>query len=621
MFTPDKFQVDAVNDLKKGSNVLVVAPTGSGKTYIAEKSIDYYLSKQKNVFYTTPIKALSNQKYNDFNRQGIRTGLLTGDRSIDKDSELVIATTEILRNMIFSKDSKLNDTGLIILDEVHYLADKERGTTWEEILIHANKDIKFLALSATINNKNEFLEWIVSLRGITSLIHSSTRPIPLEISLIASTKSSKDLKIIKSTKDKKNKNIFKIEKKNSQFNKPSLREQAIYLNSRHLLPVIFFYFSRERVESSARQLSNNFKLIENRNEIKDKYDEVFDDLTTEELALLNLDEHMWMWSRGVGYHHAGLAPIVKEFVEYLFLNKYIKFLFATETLALGINMPAKAIFIDRLHKYDGIKTRPITQSEFLQLSGRAGRRGIDDKGYAFLSYERSINKDWYSNLFTLKSSNLNSAFSVSYSSILSLLNIYSMEESIELLEKSFFAYQNMFKTEKLEELFKGKHNVLKDLGFIDSIKGKVLKETYRDNLIAAIHLYHTINNQDIEMKLMYVSSGISNEKLEFTLKDEFNHLFNKFYSSLEKVNKIEYSHGIKKPTQINLSWFSVFYEYMKSGNIEYVINEFNLNIGDFIKVAKEASEISKKLSIIYKDDSFEDINKIFDNNLIQKTMS
>ncbi len=621
MFTPDKFQVDAVNDVKNGNNVLVVAPTGSGKTYIAEKSIDHYLSKQRNVFYTTPIKALSNQKYNDFNRQGIKAGLLTGDRSIDKEAELVIATTEILRNMIFSKDRKLNNTGLIILDEVHYLADKERGTTWEEILIHANKEIKFLSLSATINNKNEFLDWIVSLRGTTSLIHSTTRPVPLEISIIASSKSDKDLKIIKSTKDKKNKNIFKIEKKNSLLKKPSLSEQAFYLNSRNLFPVIFFYFSRERVESSARQLSNSFKLIENRNEIKTKYEDVFGDLTTEELSLLNLDEHMWMWSRGVGYHHAGLAPIVKEFVEYLFLNKHIKFLFATETLALGINMPAKAIFIDRLHKYDGIKTRPITQSEFLQLSGRAGRRGIDDKGYAFLSYDRSINKDWYSNLFTLKSSNLNSAFSVSYSSILSLLNIYSTEESIELLQKSFFAYQNMFKTEKLEELFKGKHNVLNELGFINSIKGKVLSETYRDNLIPAIHLYHTVKDQSIEMKLMYVSSGISNEKLEFTLKDEFNHLFNKFYSSAEQVNKIEYTNGIKKHTQINLSWFSVFYEYMKSENIEYVINKFNINIGDFIKVAKEASEISKKLSVIYQDDNFEEINNIFNNNLIQKTMS
>ncbi len=621
MFTPDKFQVDAVKDVKNGNNVLVVAPTGSGKTYIAEKSIDHYLSKQRNVFYTTPIKALSNQKYNDFNNQGIRTGLLTGDRSIDKNAELVIATTEILRNMIFSKDNKLNSTGLIILDEVHYLADKERGTTWEEILIHANKDIKFLSLSATINNKNEFLDWLVSLRGTTSLIHSSSRPIPLEISLVASSKSSRELKIIKSTKDKKNRKIFKFEKKNSQFSKPSLKEQASYLNSRNLLPVIFFYFSRERVESSARQLSNSFKLIENRHEIKKKYLEVFGDLTNEELTLLNLDEHLWMWSRGVGFHHAGLAPIVKEFVEYLFLNKYIKFLFATETLALGINMPAKAIFIDRLHKFDGIKTRPITQSEFLQLSGRAGRRGIDDKGYAFLSYDRSINKDWYGNLFTLKSSNLHSAFSVGYSSILSLLNIYSIEESVELLEKSFFAYQNMFKTEKLEELFFARHNVLKELDFINTIKGKVLKETYRDNLIPAIHLYHTSKSQDVETKLMYVSSGISNEKIDFTFKDEFNHLFSKFYSSTEQLNKFEYSFGIKKLTQINLSWFSVFYEYMKSGNIEYVINKFNLNIGDFIKVAKEASEISKKLMVIYEDNSFEEINKIFDNNLIQKTMS
>ena len=621
MFTPDKFQVDAVNDVKNGNNVLVVAPTGSGKTYIAEKSIDHYLSKQKNVFYTTPIKALSNQKYNDFNRQGIRAGLLTGDRSIDKEAELVIATTEILRNMIFSKDRKLNDTGLIILDEVHYLADKERGATWEEILIHANKDIKFLSLSATINNKNEFLEWLVSLRGTTSLIHTTTRPIPLEISIVATSKSSKDLKIIKSTKDKKNKNIFKIEKKNSLLKKPSLSEQAYYLNSRNLFPVIFFYFSRERVESSARQLSNSFKLIENRNEIKTKYEEIFGDLTTEEISLLNLDEHMWMWSRGVAYHHAGLAPIVKEFIEYLFLNKYIMYLFATETLALGINMPAKSIFIDRLHKYDGIKTRPITQSEFLQLSGRAGRRGIDVKGHAFLSYDKNINREWYGNLFKLKPNDLISAFSVSYCSILSLLNIYSVEESIELLQKSFFAYQNMFKTEKLEQIFLGKYEVLKALNFIDTIKGQILNETYRDNLMPAIHLYHSTEVKNIEMKLMYVSSGISNEKIEFTLKDKFNDLSTKFYSTLELINKIESSNSIKIPMKLNLSWFSVLHEYMKSENIEYVINKFNLNIGDFIKVAKEASEISKKLSLIYQDDSFEEIYKIFENNLIQKTMT
>ena len=621
MFIADDFQIEAINDIKSNNNVLVVAPTGSGKTYIAEKSIEHYLSKQKNVFYTTPIKALSNQKFNDFNRDGISTGLLTGDRTINKDSELVVATTEILRNMIFSNDEKLENTGLIILDEVHYLGDKDRGTTWEEIIIHANQNIKFLCLSATIKNKNEFLEWIVSLRGSTSLVNSEIRPIPLEISLVTSSKSDKNIKIIKSSKDNKNRKIFKFDRQAKQFTKPKLNEQAAYLESRNLLPVIFFFFSRERVESSSRQLANKMSVIENKNDIKDKYNEVFKDLTPEEINLLNLDEHMWMWSRGVGFHHAGLAPIVKEFVEYLFLNKYIKYLFATETLALGINMPAKSIYIDRLHKYDGIKTRPLTQSEFLQLSGRAGRRGIDDKGFAFLSYDKSVNREWYSNLFTLKPNDLISAFSVNYSSILNLLNIYNEDEAVELLRKSFFAYQNMYKTDKLEKLFSAKYGVLNQLGFLNSDKGLVLTQTYRDNLIPAIYLFNKEKNKDIEFKLMYISSGITNERAEFALNDKFDSLLSSFNSSLELVNKTEVANGVGKPMKLNFSWFSVFYEYMKTSNIEYVINKFGLNIGDFIKVAKEASELSKKLAVIYSDTEFEEINDIFNNKLIQKTMT
>ena len=621
MFVADDFQIEAINDIKSNNNVLVVAPTGSGKTYIAEKSIEYYLNKQQNVFYTTPIKALSNQKFNDFNKQGINTGLLTGDRTINKDEELVIATTEILRNMIFSKDKKLENTGLIILDEVHYLGDKERGTTWEEILIHANQNIKFLCLSATIKNKNEFLEWIVSLRGATSLVNSDIRPTPLEISLVTSSKIDKKIKVIKSSKDNKNKKIFKFDRQAKQYTKPKLNEQAQYLESRKLLPVIFFSFSRERVESSSRQLANKMNVIDNRNHIKDKYNAVFNDLTPEEINLLNLDEHMWMWSRGVGFHHAGLAPIVKEFVEYLFLNKSIKYLFATETLALGINMPAKSIYIDRLHKYDGIKTRPITQSEFLQLSGRAGRRGIDDKGFAFLSYDKSINRDWYSNLFTLIPNDLISAFSVNYSSILNLLNIYSVDKSVELLQKSFFAYQNMYKTERLENIFHAKYRVLNELGFLNSDKGKVLSHTYRDNLIPGIFLFNSEFNKNIEFKLMFISSGITNERGEFAISDKFDSLLSSYQSSLELVNKTESSNGVKKLMTLNLSWFSVFYEYMKTDNIEYVVNKFGLNIGDFIKVAKEASELSKKLSLIYEDKDFEEINNIFDNNLIQKTMT
>jgi ATP-dependent RNA helicase HelY len=206
-FNLDKFQVEAIDSINKDFNVLVVAPTGSGKTFIAEKAIEKYTNQNQNVIYTTPIKALSNQKYNDFTNLNIDTGLLTGDRTISPDSNLIVATTEILRNMIYSDDKRLKKIGLIVLDEVHYLSDSERGTTWEEIIIHAPKNIKFLFLSATIRNKEEFHNWIVSLRGKTSLVYSNIRPVPLEISLVGLNPHSEQLKIIKSSKDKRNNKI------------------------------------------------------------------------------------------------------------------------------------------------------------------------------------------------------------------------------------------------------------------------------------------------------------------------------------------------------------------------------------------------------------------------------
>ena len=622
MYVLDQFQIDAISDIKGNNNVLVVAPTGSGKTLIAEKSIDFYLEKNKNIFYTTPIKALSNQKYNDFKKAGVDVGLLTGDRTIDKDKNLIIATTEILRNMIFSKDKKLENTGLIILDEVHYLGDTERGTTWEEILIHADLGIKFLCLSATVKNKNEFLEWIVSLRGPTSLIQNNQRPVPLEISLITTNKLSNSIKILKSTNKKKDNNNSKLSKLTQNVKKPSLDEQVNFLEDQWLTPCIFFYFSRERVESKARQLANNRKVVDDHKLIRDKFYEIFDDLDLSDHTLLNLDEHLWMWSRGVAFHHAGLAPIVKEFIEFLFLNKYINFLFATETLALGINMPAKSIYLDRLNKYDGIKSRLISRSEFLQLTGRAGRRGIDDKGYAFLSFDKNINPEWYSNLFTLESSNLNSAFSINYFSILNLLNIYSADECIEILNKSFFAFQNSFNIDSLKNAFNSKLKVLEDINFINTSMGETLIETHRDQLIPSIYLYNKIKSvKTFEFYLMFVSSGISSNIYDVATSDEFDDLLSYFESSLEILNKLENKHSIKKFTNLNLTWFSIFYEFYKTNNIEYVVTKFNINIGDFIKAAKEGSELSKKLFNIYQDQEFEAIYNMFDNNLIQKSMS
>jgi len=618
-FELDKFQKDAIKSVYENLNVLVVAPTGSGKTYIAEKAVEKYVSEGLNVIYTTPIKALSNQKYNDFTNLGYNTGLLTGDRTINAEASLIIGTTEILRNMIFSNDKRLDSIGMIVLDEVHYLGDTERGTTWEEIIIHLTKEIKLLCLSATIENKNEFLEWLVSLRGPTHLIESSVRPIPLDVELVATEKNNEKIYTIKSSKNKKNIRTFKFDRKYLKHRKPTLSNQIHFLDSNKLTPTIFFYFSRDRVEAKARQATSSRSKQKNNNDLKNIFDEVFSSLENDEYSLLNLDELYWMWTRRIAFHHAGLAPIVKEFIEYLFLNRYIDILFATETLALGLNLPARSIVIDAPYKYDGVKTRLISQSEFLQLTGRAGRRGIDSKGFAFINYDKNIDTHWYDKLFTLKPSILSSSFSITYSSILNLTNKYEIEEAIKLINKSFYSYQHNFDTRELENIFKSKLEILKELNYFDSeIKKRILTETYRDTFIPGLEIIK--EDSEIEFCLMFLCTGLSRSKHEFSIHEKYKKLYTKFIIAQEQLNKLEAYNNLERRTFIDVSWFSVFNEYLISNNLEYVLNKFNLNIGDFIRTAKEASELSTKLYSIFNIDEFNQINKLFNNKIIQKTM-
>ena len=615
----DSFQIDAIESLYENLNVLVTAPTGAGKTIIAERGIEEYLDKGNRVIYTTPIKALSNQKYHDFMSSGFDTGLLTGDRNENPDAGLIIATTEILRNMIFTNDERINDIGLVVLDEVHYLADKERGSTWEEIIIHLPKDIKLLCLSATIGNENEFLNWIVSQRGPTDLIQSKIRPVPLEISLITASKDDEQILAIKSTEDKRNKPIFKLDKKFKRFRKPSLSDQISYIMNKKATPCILFYFSREKVENKARYAANlNFKIKKNV-QLRHLFEDIFDDITNEEYQLLNLDELYWMWSRGVAYHHAGLAPIVKEFVEFLFINRHIDILFATETLSLGINMPAKSIIIDSSFKFDGLKTRLISKSEFLQLTGRAGRRGIDSKGYAYINYDKRVENSWYNDLFDLKPNNLKSSYSNSYGSVLNLNNKYGEKKGIEMIKKSFYSYQNKLNDKVLETNYKAKLKVLNEMNyFTDLKKNKLLTETHRDNLILGIEMLN--ENNDIEFCLMFLASGISTSKYEISVHDKYNDLLTKYLITQEKVNKLEAFSGVKNKINLDITWFSIFLEFYNSDNIEYTLSKFNVTLGDFIKACREASEISQKVYSIYEIENFDKIAKKLKHNIIQKTM-
>ena len=499
------------------------------------------------------------------------------------------------------------------------MADKERGATWEEIIIHLPKKIKILGLSATIGNENEFLNWIVSQRGPTDLIKSDIRPVPLEISLVTSTQNDDQITTIKSTKDKKNKKIFQFDKKYKRFKKPTLSNQLEFVFSKNSTPSIFFFFSRDKVETKARHASNLIGKKTNNNDLKIVFDSVFGDLTSEEVHLLNLDELFWMWSRRIGFHHAGLAPIVKEFVEHLFINKYIDILFATETLSLGINMPAKSIMIDSSFKYDGVRTRLISKSEFLQLTGRAGRRGIDNKGSAFINYDRRIENHWFNDLFNLKPNKLISSYSNSYGSVLNLKNKYGEQEGLEMIKKSFYSYQNKINDKSLEQNFRAKISVLDELGyFTDEKKNKLLTETYRDSFLIGIELLEKLN--DIEFCLMFLSSGISNQKYEISIHEKYTKLYNKFLITQETVNILESKHNVKNKTILDVSWFSIFSEYIKSNNIEYTISKFNITLGDFIKASREAAEISQKVSLIYENENFDLISDKFKNNIIQKSM-
>jgi superfamily II RNA helicase len=282
-------------------------------------------------------------------------------------------------------------------------------------------------------------------------------------------------------------------------------------------------------------------------------------------------------------------------------------------------MPAKSIIIDSSFKFDGLKTRLISKSEFLQLTGRAGRRGIDSKGYAYINYDIRVDNSWYNDLFDLKPNKLKSSYSNSYGSVLNLNNKYGEKQGLEMIKKSFYSYQNKINNKALETNYIAKLKVLDELMyFTDLKKNKLLTETHRDNLILGIELL--FDNSEIEFCLMFLASGISTSKYEISIHDKYNSLFTKFLITQEKINKLEALNGVKNKMNLDVTWFSIFLEFYNSNNIEYTLSKFNITLGDFIKACREASEISQKVYSIYQIENFDKISKKFKNNIIQKTM-
>jgi ATP-dependent RNA helicase HelY len=484
-FSLDAFQVEACEAVEEGAGVLVCAPTGAGKTVVGEFAVHKALSEGRKAFYTTPIKALSNQKYTDLvARYGpAKVGLLTGDNAINGDAPVVVMTTEVLRNMLYADSPALADLGYVVMDEVHYLADRFRGAVWEEVIIHLPDSVALISLSATVSNAEEFAEWLVTVRGHTKVVVSEVRPIPLwqhmlvgsrvfdlfalrpaahaaELEETPRGRSTRergaavvDPELVRYVKEQErrydawsgggggSRGGFSHK---PRYRPPARPEVVERLDRAGLLPAITFVFSRNGCDAAVHQcLGSGMRLTDEteRSAIAEVIDRRTGALPEEDLHVLGF----WEWREGLlaGFaaHHAGLVPAFKEAVEECFVRGLVKAVFATETLALGINMPARSVVLERLVKWNGEAHVDVTPGEYTQLTGRAGRRGIDIEGHAVVVWAPGVDPTLVAGLASTRTYPLRSSFRPSYNMAVNLVGSFGRARARELLASSFAQFQ------------------------------------------------------------------------------------------------------------------------------------------------------------------------------------
>ena len=470
----DRFQEKAIAAINRDTSVIVTAPTGAGKTVIAEYAVEKCLKENQRVIYTAPIKALSNQKYRDFYAEyGEKIGIVTGDVVLNPYAQVLLMTTEIFRNTIFDDTERLQDVSYVIFDEIHYINDIERGTVWEESLIFAPQHIKFVCLSATIPNINPFTEWMQSVRDIDiEIVEELNRPVPLEHYLYFKDYGIGGVEHISALRNRAQHDGRKRKSDPSDDKTPralpsGFTETSLipHLRREKQLPCLYFCFSRRGCEENAMSLvfGSQLQLLDKgqTTEILKQFDEIclqFDIVEEKKIA-----EFRRLVSCGIAYHHAGMLPTLKEVVERLFTSGLIQLLFTTETFAVGINMPACSVVFDSLEKFDGIGFRHLKAAEYHQMSGRAGRRGIDTIGYVYAQIIPSYaDSNEIQGVVSDKIEPIESQFNLSYSSILNLYQKYG-DDIYDVYTMSLSNHQNRVRVANLNKQITSKAERLQTL--------------------------------------------------------------------------------------------------------------------------------------------------------------
>ena len=491
-FEPDRFQLEAFAAFDAGSHVIVAAPTGAGKTLVATYAVDQALRQGARVFYTTPIKALSNQKYQElvgtYGAQAV--GLLTGDNVINGDAPVVVMTTEVLRNMLYAGRT-LDSLRAVVLDEVHYLQDAYRGPVWEEVIIHLPRHIQLVCLSATVSNADELAAWMQTVRGDTELVVETRRPVELENHYLVAERKSAKLHYLRTlVEGKPNARGYRFDpelrrrgqrgsadrargRQQLSYRPPNRSEVVQLLREQELLPAIYFIFSRAACSDAAREIIDRGMVLttdEERDRIRVLAAQHAAIVADDDLEVLRFPQFLRDLEAGVAPHHAGMVPMMKELVEACFAQGLTKVVFATETLALGINMPARTVVIDKLSKWSGDAHEFLSPAQFTQLTGRAGRRGIDEKGEAIVPWSPWVRFEQVANLAASRSFVLTSAFRPTYNMAANLVRRYEPDRARQLLNLSFAQFRAD------ADVVRGEQNLERLLERRRKLQGQIEKE-------------------------------------------------------------------------------------------------------------------------------------------------